>query len=148
VARVFIALVMLLASGALWSAVYRWTDAEGKVHYGDRPIEHAEKIKLKEALPYTAPSTSTTIERKESQRRLLDLYRNEREEKKKQRLEQKEARKKSKQQCIKAQGKLMKYRDSRAIYSTTEDGDREYYSEEKRERYIKYLKSQVIKWCG
>ena len=44
---VFIAGVM--AAGAAWSEIYRWTDANGKVHFSDKPsVEHSSKtVKLR-----------------------------------------------------------------------------------------------------
>lgn len=148
VMRIFVALLLLLTSGLLWSAVYRWTDADGKIHFGDRPTENAEQMKFKEPPPSSKAATTTAAERKQLQQQLLNLYREEREEKKKQRTEKKAERKKREKGCAKSKREWVKYRDSKAIYGTTDSGEREYYSEEKRERYIKYLKAQVTKLCG
>ncbi len=148
VMRILVALALLLTSGLLWGAVYRWTDADGKVHFGDQPAENAALIKLKKSPPVAnKAAASTAAERKQQQQRLLNLYREEREEKKKQRIEKKTERKKRKKACIKAKHEWVKYRDSKAIYDTTDSGEREYYSEEKRERYIKHLKREVTQWC-
>jgi len=148
VIKILVALALLLTSSLLWSAVYRWTDADGKVHFSDQPAENAELIKLKKPPPVAnKAATTTTAKRKQQQQRLLNLYREEREEKKKQRIEKKAERKKRKKTCIKAKREWVKYRDSKSIYDTSDSGTREYYSEEKRERYIKYLKGEVTKWC-
>ena len=39
----------MLAAGAAWSEIYRWTDANGKVHFADKPsVEHSSKtVKLR-----------------------------------------------------------------------------------------------------
>lgn len=46
-----LALIALLLASASASAaqVYRWTDAAGKVHYGDRPVAGAESLDVRPA---------------------------------------------------------------------------------------------------
>lgn len=146
--RVIALLLTMLASSPLLSEVYRWIDSGGNVHYGDRPIGNAEQVTLKHIPKPRSSPVSTAAERKELQHRLLKVFSEEREEKKKKRLEQKAERKASKKKCGKAKSELVRYNNSRVIYNTTESGEREYYSNEKRERYIKYLNRQVTKWCG
>ena len=47
----------------LWRRPYRWTDAEGTVHYSDRPTDGAEQIYLPESTrgtrPYARPTAIT-----------------------------------------------------------------------------------------
>ena len=52
-----LALTFLLASPAMSSGFYKWTDEEGKVHYGSRrPADaQAEKLKLHLSEPATKP---------------------------------------------------------------------------------------------
>lgn len=41
-------LALLLLTGAVSAAeVYKWTDDKGRVHYGDRPHQSAEKLNVK-----------------------------------------------------------------------------------------------------
>ncbi|MGD8308622.1 MAG: DUF4124 domain-containing protein [Chromatiales bacterium] len=37
------------------AAVYKWTDADGGVHYADQPVEGAERVKLPEPSRYSPP---------------------------------------------------------------------------------------------
>jgi len=53
--RTIIALIVVLASGAVLAQAYRWVDEEGVVHYSDRPQEGAEQIILPQS---TRPSRS------------------------------------------------------------------------------------------
>lgn len=46
---IFLACCLLAASGAFAQAAYRWVDAEGIVHYSDRPEEGAEIVQLPKA---------------------------------------------------------------------------------------------------
>jgi len=47
--RTFFALLAVLASAAVLAQAYRWVDADGIVHYSDRPVEGAERIFLPES---------------------------------------------------------------------------------------------------
>ena len=60
---IYLILLILLPFTAM-SAVYKWVDAEGKVHYGDKPKTGAEKVKLKKPSEYKAripKSTNPTV---------------------------------------------------------------------------------------
>lgn len=49
-------LLIGLVAGSIGAAeVYRWIDADGQVHYSDRPHEGAESFDLPEAQTFTAP---------------------------------------------------------------------------------------------
>jgi glutaredoxin len=51
-----LALIALLAVAPAAAQVYKWTDPNGKVHYGDRPPEDAKKQELKIRIPsYDGP---------------------------------------------------------------------------------------------
>jgi len=44
--RSFIAVLTILATGVVMAQAYKWVDADGIVHYSDRPQEGAERIEL------------------------------------------------------------------------------------------------------
>jgi hypothetical protein len=44
--RTFIAVLTILATGVVMAQAYKWVDADGIVHYSDRPQEGAERIEL------------------------------------------------------------------------------------------------------
>lgn len=64
--RVFTALIslMLLLSAQTFAEIYRWVDANGNVHYGDKPIDprSAAKAKTVELKPSYTPATRTADE--------------------------------------------------------------------------------------
>jgi hypothetical protein len=73
-----IALAALAAVAA--AEVHRWTDAEGRVHYGDRPPAGSQSVPVTTGASPSQPVPSDA-ERLERQQRMLDAYRQEREEK-------------------------------------------------------------------
>ncbi len=62
--RTFIAFITILAAGAVMAQAYRWVDADGLVHYSDRPREGAERIVLpqdtRRRTPTPAPRSTVT----------------------------------------------------------------------------------------
>ncbi|ROR34191.1 DUF4124 domain-containing protein [Inmirania thermothiophila] len=53
---IVLALVLGLAGPHALAAVYKWTDAEGRVHYSDRPAPGAEAVRLDPLSTFRAPA--------------------------------------------------------------------------------------------
>jgi len=53
--RILLLIAGLIVSAAGAAEVYRWVDADGSVHYSDRPQEGAEKVTLPSAQTFKAP---------------------------------------------------------------------------------------------
>jgi hypothetical protein len=51
----WIVLLLVMSTGAVASEMWRWVDANGVVHYSDRPHPGAERIELGSAQSFTAP---------------------------------------------------------------------------------------------
>jgi hypothetical protein len=127
--------------------VYRWTDAEGRVHYGDRPSAGSQSVPVGSGAPTGQPPASDA-ERLQRQQRMLDAYRQEREEK-----QQAEAKRKAddaerERNCAHARDALARYERSGVIYEPQADGSRRYLSEAERESAIRSAQSDVKRWCG
>ena len=58
--RIHILLVVLIPTVAIATEVYRWVDADGLVHYSDRPREGAETIVLEEAQTFSTPAPTAS----------------------------------------------------------------------------------------
>lgn len=54
--RVLVLVLLAVCSVAAASEVYRWVDANGQIHYSDRPHEGAETIVLPSAQTYSTPA--------------------------------------------------------------------------------------------
>ena len=54
---VMIVALLCAGSAAFAGEVYKWKDAQGRVHYGDKPIQDAEKIEVK------APASQLQLQR-------------------------------------------------------------------------------------
>jgi hypothetical protein len=126
--------VLLCAALIVWSAVasavvYKWVDADGKVHYGDRPPDgvHAEVVELLGTrTPPAAPSNASarpartaptagagqpTVE-KEKQAVAADVAAT------------------RDQQCTAAQARYKQLIEGRRLYKAGANGEREYLTSE------------------
>jgi Domain of unknown function (DUF4124) len=57
---IFISLLMFVAAVAAAGPTYRWVDAQGQVHYSDRPVEGAEEVELQSVQSYSPPAIDTS----------------------------------------------------------------------------------------
>jgi hypothetical protein len=122
-------LALLCASTAPASDIYKWVDAEGNVHYGDRPLGDNPEILDIESRPtdparVQAMATARSVQRAESE-----------EAEAAEAAEQPTAEEKRAQaaeratQCAAAQLELETYMNNRRLYRQTADGEREYLSD-------------------
>ena len=57
--KYFFAWLLVLAISPLQAAIYKWTDANGVVHFSDKAHPDAEKIKLPETQSFPSPTSET-----------------------------------------------------------------------------------------
>ena len=122
--------------------VYKWIDENGKIVYGDKPISSdANKIKIKK----TPVQDPVVQQRNERQNKLLDVMKQERDERDALKKEEKEEKDKQKKMCEDARKDLKKTKEASFLYEKTDDPknpriwtDEERKAEEMRiEKYIK-----------
>jgi hypothetical protein len=124
--RLLLCTALILWSSLASAVVYKWTDAQGKVQYGDRPPDgvHAEIVELLGThsgrvaassatagthAPIAAPSGVTQQEKKSVAQDVES------------------ARAK---QCADAQDRYKKLIEGRRLYKTGDDGEKEYLTSE------------------
>jgi hypothetical protein len=145
--------ILLLLSQAVQSEVYKWTDENGKVHFGDRPPVEQETEQV--AVP-TGPATAeggeaATVEsnasRQKTTQRLLDQYAAERDEKRQAAQKKKEEKAQRKAKCAEAKDDLRNYEGHGRIYKLLPNGERHYYSDAEREQLLARVRAEVKRWC-
>ena len=125
--------------------IYKWVDEEGNVHFGDRP-KNAEAEQLKLPAPAPPSPTPDRRDRLETQQRMLDVYREEREQKKQAVAEEKARRKRLEARCNAARDQLRNYKESQ-LYDLTSDGERKFLTDSERQATIDELAAQIKKYC-
>jgi hypothetical protein len=136
----------LTAQGAVAEGVYKWTDAQGRVHFGDRPPGDATGTPIAPPATPAAPAPNDA-ERAARQQRLLEMYRDERLEKEEREAKQKAEEEDRRRRCAHARDRLDRYERSPRIYDPQAGGERRYLSDGERDAEIRTARNEVARWC-
>ena len=141
---------VLLFAALAQSAVYRWVDEKGNVHYGDRPqSRHAEELDVPDSTSAAPERNQQQLneERREKRRKLLDLYQDEREERQLER-EKKTAQKARREvNCAAARDKLKRFETYGYLYEPLADGGRRILSHAERREATEEVRAEVRRSC-
>jgi len=143
------ALALVSAGGAFASDIYKWTDAEGNVHYGDRAPENveAERVDIQSRTTNRAQVAARVQARREARERLIgeqDAQEsgNELSPDEQERLAEERARK-----CQMYKDRLQTFVQSRRLYRQDENGERVYLSEQEMQAARENVQNQVQEFC-
>jgi hypothetical protein len=136
-------LCLLLLPGLAAAEIYRWTDANGQVHFGQRPAAvGAEKVEVK---PQVVERDQLTREREERTNRFYDARR---EEQAQASAVAAENQAKRAEECRELRNKLASIPEGRSYYRKEADGQRSYYSDEQVDTARQQLQSRVSERCS
>lgn len=131
--------------------VYKWTDEHGRVHYSDTPPGEETpgyQLRTPESVSDTLPQESfTDAERRARQKKLSDSLEADRLEKQQAETKRKEQQAKREHNCKVARKELNASKRANLIYDYDKQGNRVYFSEAKKQRYLESLHAEVRKWC-
>lgn len=137
---------VLIAGAAGASEIYKWTDENGNVIYGDRPDGAAEQVAIS--------SRSTDPERVAAQQERYQAMRTAsaeraeaRDEADKSREELRAEREQREQQCTQARAELQKLLQSRRIYKLDDSGERDYYDDAGMQEVRARAQERVEEYC-
>ena len=138
---------LVFSAAVLNAGVYKWTDKEGNVHYGDQPVVQQKATELN---IITKPSSgfSVSSDKKKERDRVLEEFKEDREARNKKRNDKRVAKKKLKKQCARARDGLKRHREASAVYKLNSKGERVFYSKEKRAKNERAFKKAIKKHCG
>ncbi len=140
-------IVLMLAFGITESnaEIYKWTDEQGNIHYGDKPNKRASEVQVDIS---KKGHISTDTDRQLKRKNLIDAFNKDREYENKQKSEAQKKNKKLKRACIRAKDQLRNYTKARALYDLDKDGNRIIISDEERNSATQNLKNNINKYCG
>ena len=139
--------VLCTFATAVFADVYKWTDAQGRVHFGDKPPAGAsETITMPSRETPATPALSE--DRIEKQRRLLDAYAEERRLKAEADEQARQDKAERKRNCADLRDDLRKQENAGSIYQLDKNGERVFLSKEEREASTEALRKEVAYWCG
>ena len=138
-----LALALLVSCASAGADVYRWTDAEGRTHYGDRPpAEGAEKIV--EPPPPSALSPEEANAKLDAIRAQREAAAEERAKAKEEQAKTDAKRKQRAQECASARRQL----DSMRAAQRVRDEQGNWYTGEQRLEKQRELEQAIGKRCG
>lgn len=142
-----VCLLALLPAAA--ADVYRWTDENGQVHYGQRPPPSgADRLELPETGAIEAGVDTEIQQRRARQQRLLDSYDYEREQKRAEQAREAEDRQQAATRCAKLQQYWRRLSYGGPVYHTGADGEREYLSDQQRAAEKAKIRPAFVRACG
>ena len=132
------------------AGVYKWTDKEGNVHYGDQPVLQQKATELDintdiNAKPDSGFSVSS--DKKKARDQLLEEFKEDREARNKKRNDKRVAKKKIRKQCARARDSLKRYREASGVYKLNKKGERVFYSKEARAKKESAYNKAIKKHC-
>ncbi len=141
-----VTLALTLSAGIAAAEVYRWVDEDGKVHYGDRKPATGTGTRAL-ALPPAPSRDADHAERALKQRRLLDAFDAERDERRQAETAAAAAKHEREERCAKLERDLDRFNRANIVYSRDESGARIYMSDEEREATVARAREWRDKHC-
>lgn len=133
-----------IISFAAHAEVYKWTDEDGRIHYGDRPQGNdSETIEVK-----PAPEPDAGIEeRREKQRRLLEVIDEERKEDEQEQAEANKEKQERQINCEKAKKYNESLRTAGGLYHKGDNGNKVVLTDEERTTAETQARENLEYWC-
>jgi hypothetical protein len=137
---------------AVSAEIYKWTDTDGRVHYGDEaPSDSIPEFKIKPPPVVTPDSASPNVQseqqHKVKQRKLLESFAAERREQQQAEQERQRMAAIRQQNCKTARTRLRSAQNANLIYDRDKQGNRISYNKAQRKQYLLRLRSEVSEWC-
>jgi hypothetical protein len=140
-------LTLALTGSALAGEIYKWTDAEGNVHYGDVPVSaQSERLSITSQPTNNAKVQATTQARVDARALQRQEEANQPAGPTKEELRAEADERAT--QCTAHRAQLQKFLTSRRIYREDEDGERVYMDEAEMQATRARAESQVEEYCN
>jgi hypothetical protein len=139
-------LLLTLVIAPVDAAVYKWTDEDGNVHFGDRPADpdSAAEINIRSDNKTGVTNSSGNTKEREYLLRKIDEEKKADAEKRKERYAEE---KKRKQRCDYFKSRYQSHIQSSRTYRTSPDGERYYLSGEERAARKKKFSKGIARYC-
>lgn len=137
--------VLSLCQPGTASAIYKWADDDGNVHYSQKPPIDRPAEKLK---PVSTVDTAGAQKELERKREKVNTYLEKRDKLKKERMQAEKKRAENKARCERARNELAGVIAHYRVYVTNEAGERVRQSEDQRQARGNAARKNIAKYCG
>ena len=141
-------MIVVSTSGiAFANDIYKWTDEDGNVHYGDRPTGDATEERMAISSSSTNPAKvqaraqSRYAPKEPAEEAVANEPQGPTEDELRVQAEQR------KQKCDTYKARLQKFVQSRRLYKQDENGDRVYLDEDQTQAARERVENQVQEYC-
>lgn len=136
--------VLVISSTVYADKIYTWVDADGVVHYGDRPGKPDSRT-IQINSHYKVDNHA--VERHEKRQKILQIeHKNKQRNEAQQRLV-KEKSKRVAQKCMKAKQMYASYNKAQYLYTKNENGEKQVMSSADKQKAIDEVDNYIKKWC-
>lgn len=128
------------------AGIYKWTDSDGNVHFGDQPVNTDEATELHIQTNSKTGFTNSSGNSKEREyllKKISEEKEADAEQRKKNIAKDKERRK----LCDRYRSRLQSHNQSNRTFTMSPEGERTYLSDEQRDDRKKQLSKGVAKYC-
>ncbi len=139
-------LALAVTSAIAAPEVYKWIDADGNVHYGDRPPATGVDSRTL-SLPPAPAREPDQARRSLKQRRLLEAFEAERNQRNQAEAEAAAAKRERARECENARRELARFERANIIYTSDASGARIYISDEERLEAAANARTWIGKHC-
>jgi len=136
----------LVFASPVCAGVYKWTDANGNVHFGDRPADNVSATELTIKSNNETGITNSSGNKKEREYLLKQIEKDKKAEAKKTK-KRMASEKKRKKRCDYNKRRYQSHIQSNRSYRMSPDGERTYLSAEQREAKKRKISKNVSKYC-
>jgi len=143
------AALLMVSSATLASEIYKYTDENGNVHYGDVPSGNPTEERLD--IGYKRSDSSAIRSRVEARQERQANGRKaaeEREKAKQTAAEEAAAAEQKQQKCEESRARLQTYLSARKLYREDANGERVYLDEAGRDEARQRAEEAITEYCG
>jgi len=134
-------LIATLLPALATAEIYRWTDEQGRVHFGQRPVAGAEPVQVR---PQVVERDEHTREREARTQRFHDARREEQQQAAATAAAQRAERA---SECQDLRRRLAQIPEGFSYYRTDANGERIYYSDEETDTARRQLRERIGQRC-
>ena len=145
--RACVAAVLLAGAGSA-QEIHRWTDAQGRVHFGDRPPDAAGSYSPSDPAPSSGSTAPSEAERAQRRQKMLDAYQQERLDREEATARQKADDLERQRRCAHARDRLERYERGGRVYEPLPNGERRFLSDGERDAELRTVRNEVARYCG
>lgn len=136
----------LTVTAQVQADLYKWKDAQGKVHYTDQPPTVKAQI-IKNSAPGQADTTSQSMQSLDAKEQADQKSRKETEDARAKAEKEAEQARIQRENCAKARSNLSALQNSSGVYTTDAAGQRTYMDDATRARELASSQKAVSDFC-